>query len=304
MVEVTKAWIMLGDYNMITDQKDQAGGDYTDISRAEQEAWEMLLTDLRLTDNFPREQNSNWFSWDNMHKRRRSDSPGGTEENMSTSSMEREGGNRILKRLDRIFTNEEIVEKQEKYEIMTSSSLSDHALVGMSMQDGEHCKPQRERFCMKVSLLWDSKFREKMIESWKATEEAGKKKGNSPETILRRCLRQGCRAMKLQGKMEVKEKRAKWEELRGVPLPVMVEIKRQLSLNQQSNFGSRETSCAARIGRQWIHHNKENSVHHKEKPTPAKASTVQDLTANEREMNMLFWRKLGKFSKGLVMLTI
>ncbi|KAL3699302.1 hypothetical protein R1sor_017324 [Riccia sorocarpa] len=182
-VDNTRAWVVLGDFNMITEPRDQAGGIYTAIPETEREAWEEMTTELRLIDNFTRKVEENWFSWDNMHRQRRTGSESGSDVTDSTSGSTQAGSDRILKRLDRIYTSEEISEFQDKYAILTSSSLSDHAPVGMHLLDGEQIRRQRARFCMNVSLLKD-------IDS-KKTE------------------------LMLQGKKITKEKKAKWEEMKG-----------------------------------------------------------------------------------------
>ncbi|KAL3679112.1 hypothetical protein R1sor_022068 [Riccia sorocarpa] len=220
-VDCTRAWVVLGDFNMITRESDQAGGSYAGLNAVEKVAWEALVTDLRLEDYFERRTGTNWFSWDNLHKQ------GPHQQNTVTSSSSSGGEttssegrppsscDRILKRLDRIYLSEEIVGKQDRYEILDSTMKSDHAPVFMSLTDRGRKEARRVRFCMNVSLLRASDFKTQVLEAWKATEVSSKDKGDKPEVSLKKCLREAGKLMKARGKQVAKQKRAKWEESRG-----------------------------------------------------------------------------------------
>ncbi|KAL3702077.1 hypothetical protein R1sor_020099 [Riccia sorocarpa] len=214
-IDSTRAWIFMGDFNMITERGDHVGGNYTEMSMQEKEAWELLVTELRLVDKFTRKPEENCFSWDNMHRKQREGSH--TTQHSSESEDTRGRGNRdrILKRLDRIYVSEEISDKQQNYKILTSSSLSDHSPVTMELLDGEHATAAKARFCINASLLSNTAFKEEVIGIWKSIEEKDNQEGTLPEKTLRKCLRAVGKAMRKQGKAVAKLKRAKWEELRG-----------------------------------------------------------------------------------------
>ncbi|KAL3678558.1 hypothetical protein R1sor_021514 [Riccia sorocarpa] len=217
-LESDRAWIVMGDFNMILEDRDQVGGSYSSIARAEREAWDAIAAELRLEDNFTRGPEEKWFSWDNQQRRKSTRSPEASDTGTegTTNTAEEEGtGTRILKRLDRIYVSEEISRHQESYVILTSSNMSDHSPVYMGLLDGERKELQKARFSMNVSLLKDEEFRKQLIATWKETEEKGREKGDPLERTLRKCLREMCRGMKAQGKKKAKEKCAKWEEIRG-----------------------------------------------------------------------------------------
>ncbi|KAL3691612.1 hypothetical protein R1sor_005263 [Riccia sorocarpa] len=153
-----RAWILLGDFNMITEEQDQAGGSPGGLVAVEKESWEALTTELRLVDKFERREGQSWFTWDNMYNRRTycSDSSAdkevlssGSEEAVQAEGTE-EG--RILKRLDRVYVGEELVDKVTKYEIRESTNISDHVPVHMCITDGSNTEKSRGRYCMNKKL--------------------------------------------------------------------------------------------------------------------------------------------------------
>ncbi|KAL3681634.1 hypothetical protein R1sor_024590 [Riccia sorocarpa] len=164
-VDCTRAWIVLGDFNMITEEKDQKGGTYTGLSTPKREAWEALVRDLRLEDHFEHKEGALWYSWDNLHRGRNQENQpeaddSGSEGSPRSEAPEQAGaGDRILKRLDRIYISEEMTSKITKYEVLDSWAKSDHAPILMSLTDGKDKEKHRARFCMNTSLLRVEEFK-------------------------------------------------------------------------------------------------------------------------------------------------
>ncbi|KAL3691545.1 hypothetical protein R1sor_005196 [Riccia sorocarpa] len=169
----TRACIVLGDFNMITEARDQTGG----REKANRETSE-------------------------------GNSSSGSEDTTETESE----GMRVMKRLDRIYASEEIADKMKTYEIFEGSILSDHAPVQASLCDGSRRESKTSRFCMNVSLLKEAEFKATVVEAWKLREKKGSEKREDPELTLRKCLRNTRKLMKARGKQVAKDKRAKKEE--------------------------------------------------------------------------------------------
>ncbi|KAL3701762.1 hypothetical protein R1sor_019784 [Riccia sorocarpa] len=136
---------------------------------------------------------------------------------MSEISREEDehGDLRVLKRLDRIYLSEEIMEKQDAYEILSHFSKSDHAPVRMMLAEERETREEKARYKLNISLLNDEEFRKEVMEQWRATESSRSDKGDKPALTLKKCLRRLNKTVKMKGKQVAREKRAKSEEAKG-----------------------------------------------------------------------------------------
>ncbi|KAL3677769.1 hypothetical protein R1sor_020725 [Riccia sorocarpa] len=205
---------------MDTTENDQIGGSYTSLTVAEKESWEVLVTELRLEEKFIRKPSTHHYSWDNMHVRRgvvarQDSSPAESSPRDATEEEETQEEQRVLKRLDRIYLSEEILEKQEVYEILSHSSESDHAPVRMRLSEERGAKVEIARYRMNTSLLRDEGFRAEIMDQWRATETKSREKGDQPARTLKKCLRKLNKTVKMKGKQLAREKRAQSEEAKG-----------------------------------------------------------------------------------------
>ncbi|KAL3692573.1 hypothetical protein R1sor_006224 [Riccia sorocarpa] len=85
----------------------------------------------------------------------------------------------------------------------------------MCLLDGGHKETRRARYCINASLLSNLEFKTTLTAIWKETEAKGCQQKDPPEKVLRRCMREMCKATKIEGKKRTKERQAKWEEARG-----------------------------------------------------------------------------------------
>ncbi|KAL3678784.1 hypothetical protein R1sor_021740 [Riccia sorocarpa] len=147
-------------------------------------------------------------------RRARSEDSGNTGASRETEERGSPGEQRILKRLDRIYLSEELIDRQVKYEISNHTSKSDHTPVYMTVVDEKGKKRETARFAMNMSLFKDFKFRAEVVEMWVATGNRSKEKGDQPAVTLKKCLRRTKKLMKVKGREVAREKRAQAEELR------------------------------------------------------------------------------------------
>lgn len=85
-------WALMGDFNMIEDTSDQWGGSGVAISGREWRAWAQLTRQLALLDSFNPRPGHLRFSWDTMRSHRH-----------NPRNSLHPPGNRVLRRLDRIY---------------------------------------------------------------------------------------------------------------------------------------------------------------------------------------------------------
>ncbi|KAL3702321.1 hypothetical protein R1sor_020343 [Riccia sorocarpa] len=213
-LDTSRAWIALGDFNMIINEADQVGRSFSGLAAAEKEAWETMITELRLGENFERKPEGRWFSWDNLHRRREVRSPD-SENTSPLVAPEQDNSIKILKRLDRVYLSEELKSRQKRYEILDNLNRSDHAPVLMVLEEGTSKEVQKARFCMNSSLLKDELFKVKVMETWKDAEDRSRAKDDDPEVTLKKCLRRVKKEMRQKGKEVARERRAWIEEKRG-----------------------------------------------------------------------------------------
>ncbi|KAL3695899.1 hypothetical protein R1sor_009975 [Riccia sorocarpa] len=205
-------WTLLGDLNMTLEPEDQFGGIGLPIAGEEKTAWNLLQGTLQLKDTFVPTTGKILFSWDNKRKVLLQDDRLSQDSLDLTDPTLTEG--RVLKRLDRIYANEQLLSKPYNCVILPRFMLSDHLPVVTSLQLGNITYSGATHFRLNTDLLRDPKLQEKIKIEWLQIERWHLQNRSTPERLLKACIRRTVIICRHWGKIKAEKKRQEVAEIR------------------------------------------------------------------------------------------
>lgn len=194
----------MGDFNMITNTRDQLGGVGSVIRGREARVWARVIRKFKLMDSFHPEGNSLRFSWDNRQIHRHNPA------NVNFSRF----GSRTLKRLDRIYApaNSRSFTPTAKSKILPGLAFSDHApVVALLKLSDSTRRPSGHR--LNVAHLKCPAFRERITALWNERKIEAADRNWSKEDLFQSCMK-GTRTLdRCWGKRRALERKARHSAL-------------------------------------------------------------------------------------------
>ncbi|KAL3679807.1 hypothetical protein R1sor_022763 [Riccia sorocarpa] len=198
-------WVLSGDSNMTLHSEDQLGGSGIPMAGEERTAWNILQGSLQLRDTFTRKDGTTRFSWDNKRKVLLRDDQTATSAANRQDPTLIEG--RILKRLDRVYANVDLLAKKHTAAILPGFMLSDHLLVLASLQVGNVLPEGVSKYRVNVDLLQDINLQDKINLEWAQIEAWHRSNGSSPGRTLKACIKRAVSICRFWGKLKAEKQR-------------------------------------------------------------------------------------------------
>ena len=174
-------WIVGGDFNMLEDPQDRRGGSRLTIQGQELANWERLVFKLRISDawhlsNIQRGAGSLQFSRSDRKGGRPRDNTSGSQpwgESVVREEVDHERLNES--RIDRIYLSDYFAILEGEITIMPGTTLSDHAPVLLTLQQGGYRKRGRsQQVRIPDWVFQEDKYKSEVESLWhKATELGG-----------------------------------------------------------------------------------------------------------------------------------
>ncbi|KAL3675310.1 hypothetical protein R1sor_025258 [Riccia sorocarpa] len=206
VLDETRSWLVLGDFNMITNSLDQAGGTPKLASGEESTRWKTLIQTLHLLDTFQRKDGSINYTWDNRRKAM-------LTAQQSQQDMVIADGGRILKRLDRIYVDVALQQHQVLSEILPGSTLSDHLPVVAAFILGSHTGHKKTNYRMNISSLQDTRLKEQIVRYWGQWQSKYERCNTPPLLTLKYCIKRAAKLCQLWGKKMATKRKEKLNKL-------------------------------------------------------------------------------------------
>ncbi|KAL3689494.1 hypothetical protein R1sor_015803 [Riccia sorocarpa] len=157
-LDLSRNWILVGDFNMITQQEDQIGGTPELAIGTKKSQWENLLHTLDLRDTFKATDGALRFTWDNRRQAMLLGQEGQDNDQLLDAG-------RMLKRLDRIYVGSTL-HNLISTKILPGSELSDHLPVISVFQLGSPSVFNKTNYRMNTASLQDPKLKAQLATLW------------------------------------------------------------------------------------------------------------------------------------------
>ncbi|KAL3677000.1 hypothetical protein R1sor_026948 [Riccia sorocarpa] len=129
-----------------------------------------------------------------------------------TGSQPTDGG-RVLKRLDRIYTDSTLLPHLHNSDILPASELSDHLLVLTTFHLGPSKGYRKSNYRMNIANLHDPKLKENIKQLWIQWEQKYEATNTSPTVALKSCIKRVAKLCQLWGKKAASKKKDKYNRL-------------------------------------------------------------------------------------------
>ncbi|KAL3676801.1 hypothetical protein R1sor_026749 [Riccia sorocarpa] len=205
-LDPSRKWILAGDFNMIIDRADQAGGNPKPIAGEEEISWTALMETLDLSDTFKRRNETLRFTWDNRRLALLLAQP--NSPNISLTN-----GGRVLKRLDRFYAESSLLQNHVSTDICTASELSDHLPVIATFRLTSSSILRKTNYRMNISALKDQKLKQQLSQLWLRWQNKYEATGTPPLQALKGCIKRTAKFCQLWGKKAALKKKEKQNRL-------------------------------------------------------------------------------------------
>ncbi|KAL3676620.1 hypothetical protein R1sor_026568 [Riccia sorocarpa] len=199
----SRNWIMAGDFNMISDSRDQLGGTPRPITGEELHQWNSFCETFDLSDTFQRTQGAIKFTWDNRRH----------AQLLSSQNQTITDAGRVLKRLDRVYADSTLQFNQVTTQILPRSELSDHLPVIVTFHIGSRPGFSKSCYRMNISALQDPKLKVQLQQVWTKWQQKYEDSGTPALTTLKQCIKRAAKYCQIWGKHAAKRRKEKQDKL-------------------------------------------------------------------------------------------
>ncbi|KAL3697678.1 hypothetical protein R1sor_011754 [Riccia sorocarpa] len=202
-LDSSRNWLVAGDFNMITTAADQMGGTPKLLSGDELAHWNTFVETYDLQDTFTPTDGIK-FTWDN----KRLD----LLQQLQPLNSQADSA-RVLKCLDRIYSDASLLRTSYSSEIWSGSELSDHLPYVAVLQIGPIIRHKKSSYGMNVDALQDHTLQQNLTQLWKQWQRKHEVAGTPALLTLKSCIKRAAKYCQLWGKKMAAKRKEKHTRL-------------------------------------------------------------------------------------------